>query len=424
MGFDHGDAAGLGSAGAGGVDGVEAVDVEADVAGGVADDAAGFGDRVAPAVVVEFVHGHDAHAALGAEGPESAGFGGGTAQADLDTALWVECAVFDGLAEGCAVVVGAAHVVGAGVAVGVDVNHADGTGSGSDGAEDGGADGVVAADGEGGDVGRSDGSVEGFDFLESGFQVVGAFDPAVAEVADASFFEGSGAGGVVVGAKEAGLVADFARAVASAGSVGHAAVEGDADDTDVDLGEVLGVGGAKEGGDAGVAGLGLGVVELGVVEGGFERHGQQLACFGGVGESFAKGGVGGLGVAGEEEELGQLRRSSGEAGEDAEQVGVAVDQRDQGGGGERGRGRVSDGAEGGEGEAVGGGEAGNSVGFHVGGGGGGLVQGGLGSGCGGESVDAGEGTGGGWRPGDEGWGGWVAGLAVEDFGGVDEGAGR
>ena len=153
-------------------------------------------------MVLDFVHGHDAHAAVGAEGPESAGAGGGAAEADLDGAVGVDRVVLGGAAEGCAVLEGAAHVVTAGIAVGVDVDEADGAGVFCEGVEDGPADGVVATDGEGGDAGGDELVVEGLDFLESGLEFVGALDPAIAEVADAVGLEGGGGGGVVVGAEQ------------------------------------------------------------------------------------------------------------------------------------------------------------------------------------------------------------------------------
>lgn len=177
--------------------------------------------------------------------------------------------MLDGLAEGCAVVDGAAHVVCACVTVGVDVDHADGARVTGERSEDWGADGMVAADGEGGDVGGCEGVVKGFDLTESGFEIVGAFNPAVAEVSDTGLIEGGGAGGVVIGAEEGGLVANFPGSVAGTGAVGDAAVEGNADNANVAFGEVLGVRGAEEGWDTGVAGLGLRVVELGVIKGGF-----------------------------------------------------------------------------------------------------------------------------------------------------------
>lgn len=120
------------------------------------------------------------------------------------------------------------------------------------------------------------------------------------------------------------MVTDGAGAVAGAGAVGDAAVEGDTDDADVGFGQILSVGCAEECGDPGVAGLGLGVLQLGVMEGGFKGHGGGLAGFGGGGD-YGFEGAGGLGgVQGEGEEGGQLSGVTCEAAQDAGEVWGAV----------------------------------------------------------------------------------------------------
>ena len=93
--------------------------------------------------------------------------------------------------------------------------------------------------------------------------------------------------------------------------------------------------------------------------------------------------------------------------------------------GESGGGRVSNGAEGGEGKSMPAGDTGDSVAFHVGGGGTGDEEDGGFLGGGGENdVTAGQGKPGGRRPGDEAGGGGVAIGPVDDVSWVDEGAGR
>ena len=75
------------------------------------------------------------HATVAAEAPHVR-IVGRAADADLDDALGIEQAFLDGAAEGGAVVEAGAEIVVAGVAMGVDMDHADGA-LGGDGAEDG-----------------------------------------------------------------------------------------------------------------------------------------------------------------------------------------------------------------------------------------------------------------------------------------------
>ena len=75
--------------------------------------------------------------------------------------------------------------------------------------------------------------VEGRDFRQRGFEFIRFLDPRIAEVAHAGLGEGHDAGDAVDAAQQAGLVAHGARAVAGAGAVGDAAIEGHADDADI-----------------------------------------------------------------------------------------------------------------------------------------------------------------------------------------------
>ena len=199
---------------------------------------------------------------------------GGAADADLDDAVGVEQALVDRAAERRAVVEARAEVVVAGVAMGVDVDHADGP-LRADRAQDRQADRMVAADRQRHDLGRDDGGVEGGDLGERAFQGVGLLDPAVAEVAHAGGVE-RGDAVRVQPAQQRGLVAHGARSVAGAGAVGHAAVVGHADDADIGVGEQLGEGRAEERGDARVARARLRVGHLLVAGGALDRVHQLL----------------------------------------------------------------------------------------------------------------------------------------------------
>ena len=253
---------------------VQAVDIVGEVGWAVAHDAAGFRDGVGPAAVLEFVHRQHAHAAVAAEIPHIPGVDG-AANADLDDAFRVQQTFLDRAAEGGTVMEAGAEIVVASVAMGVDMDHADRAGGG-DGAQDGQGDGMVAADGKRGDAGGDDRVVEGRDFRQRGFEFIRFLDPGIAEVAHAGLGEGHDAGGAVDAAEQAGLVAHRARAVAGAGAVGDTAIEGHADDADIHRGEVLGVAGAEEGGDAGVARMGLWVGQVRVAFRGFEHGGGPL----------------------------------------------------------------------------------------------------------------------------------------------------
>src|SRR6266481_2842541 len=95
------------------------------------------------------------------------------------------------------------------------------------------------------------------DFGERALQLEGPFDPSISQIGDADEVEGRHAGRLIDLADERRLVADVARAVARAWTVGDATVERHADETDVDLIEHVGVGEAEEGRDSAVARLQL-----------------------------------------------------------------------------------------------------------------------------------------------------------------------
>ena len=99
----------------------------------------------------------------------------------------------------------------------------------------------------------------------------------IAKVGDAILGEGIYMEDGIPRTNDGGLDADIARAETRAGAVGCPAVEGDADEGEVELGGIGNVREAHESGDAGETGVGEGVERLGMrqAEGaaGF-RHGE------------------------------------------------------------------------------------------------------------------------------------------------------
>ena len=136
--------------------------------------------------------------------------------------------------------------------MGVDVDHAD-RALGGDRAQDRQRDRVVAAGRQRHDPGGVHLAIEGGDLVERALEMERALHPGVAEIGDPAELIGCDAARLIDLAHQRGLVADLARPVPGAGAVGHAAVEGHADQPDVDGGEILAVGRAHEGGEPGVA---------------------------------------------------------------------------------------------------------------------------------------------------------------------------
>src|ERR1700738_3744586 len=149
-----------------------------------------------------------------------------------------------------------AEIVVAGVAVGIDMDHAERPISGNC-PEDRQRDRVITADRQRRYASRMNGSEEGDDFGERALQLEGPFDPGISQIGDADEVEGRHAGRLIDLADERRLVADVAWAVARAWAVGDATVERHADETDVDLIEPHAVGEAEEGRDSAIARLQL-----------------------------------------------------------------------------------------------------------------------------------------------------------------------
>ena len=159
--FQRGDATGFRRAGARRLRRVEAVDVVGQVGGATPRHAPRLLGRVAPALVVELLHRQHAHAGARGEAPHVR-IVRRAADADLDDAVGIDQPLVHGAAERRAVMEARAKVVVAGVAMGVDMDHADGP-LRRDRAQYRQADRVVAADRQRHDLGRDDGGVEGGD---------------------------------------------------------------------------------------------------------------------------------------------------------------------------------------------------------------------------------------------------------------------
>ena len=187
--------------------------------------------------------------------------------ADLDGALGIEQTLLDRARERRAVMVVGAEIVGAGIAMGVDVHHAN-RAQGGDRAQDRQRDRMVAAGGQRHDPGLVDLAIEGGDLGEPALEVERPLHPGVAEVGDPAELVGRDPARLVDLAHQRRLVADLARAVARAGAVGHAAVERHADQPDVDVRQILAIGRAHERRKPGVARPRHRIVELG-------RHGHR-----------------------------------------------------------------------------------------------------------------------------------------------------
>src|SRR5215813_8731844 len=149
-----------------------------------------------------------------------------------------------------------AEIVVSGVAVCIDMDHAERPISGNS-PQDWQRDRMITADRQRRYASRMNGSEEGGDFGERPLQLEGPFDPGVSQIGDADEVEGRHAGRLIDLADERRLVADVARAMARAWAVGDATVERHADEADVDLIEPHAVGEAEEGGNSAIARLQL-----------------------------------------------------------------------------------------------------------------------------------------------------------------------
>ena len=158
--------------------------------------------------------------------------------ADLDHPRRIQQALLHRPAERCAVVKARAQVVVARVAMGIDMHHADRP-AGGDGAQDGQGYRVIPADRQRHHAGLADGAKDRLDFGMSAFELEWLLDPGIAEVGDTHQIERCDAGRLVMLAHQRRLASHLARAVPRAGTVGHPAVEGHADDADVDPRQVL-----------------------------------------------------------------------------------------------------------------------------------------------------------------------------------------
>src|SRR6516165_12475868 len=149
-----------------------------------------------------------------------------------------------------------AEIVVSGVAMGIDMDHAERPISGNS-SQDWQRDRMITADRQRRYASPMNGSEEGGNFCERPLQLEGPFDPGISQIGDADEVEGRHAGRLIDLADERRLVADVARAVARAWAVGDATVERHADEADVDLIEPHAVGEAEEGGNSAIARLQL-----------------------------------------------------------------------------------------------------------------------------------------------------------------------
>src|SRR6266702_4294420 len=97
---------------------------------------------------------------------------------------------------------------------------------------------MIAADGQRRYTCCMDGREEASDFTERSLQLEWALDPRIPQIGDADKVEGGDAGRLVDLANQRRMVADVARPVTGACPVGGATVKRDADEANVDLGEL------------------------------------------------------------------------------------------------------------------------------------------------------------------------------------------
>ena len=174
----------------------------------------------------------DGHPRLVAESPQRLGR---ASDADLDGTFRVERTVLHRHLERPAVMVLVSEQLRSGIAVGIEVDEAEGLAMGAgEGAHDRQGDGVVAAGGEGNDAGRRNSVVVAFDVRDRLVQAVHALDEDIPEVGGFREIVGAHTGLMVHHAHQRRLIAQMPWAVAGAGTIGHTAVERDPHDSDVD----------------------------------------------------------------------------------------------------------------------------------------------------------------------------------------------
>lgn len=132
-----------------------------------------------------------------------------------------------------------------------------------DGAKDGEADGMIAADANATGAGFENRRDSPLDALEGVFD--GKWiDGKIAKVRDAMFRERIQLQDRIPGADDCGLYTNIAGAEARSGAVGCASVEGNADESDVEFLWLSDVRKAHEGRDASETGIAEGVERLGM----------------------------------------------------------------------------------------------------------------------------------------------------------------
>jgi len=167
----------------------------------------------------------------------------------LQDATVLQQAFFEGAAEWRAVRILAAEIFVPEIVVGVELDQVHGAAVFvRDSAENRQADGVVAAHAGGARSRGKDRSDALLDPAEGVFNRERVYGE-VAEVGDAIFFEGIQFEDGIPGSDDRGLDPDVARAKARTGSIGGAAVEGHANDGDVEFCGLRNVRETHEGGD-------------------------------------------------------------------------------------------------------------------------------------------------------------------------------
>src|SRR6266516_1491415 len=171
LGFKRREAAGLRRSRSRRIDRIKRVDIEREISGAAADDLSRLLGCPPPALVVELLNRNHAHATVVAELPH---FGDVEAAADpdLDRALRIDEPLLDRPAEWRAVMETRAEIVVTGIAVGIELNHAERSIFGN-GSQDRQRDRMIAAHRQRGYASRIDGSEEGSDFGERALQLEG-----------------------------------------------------------------------------------------------------------------------------------------------------------------------------------------------------------------------------------------------------------
>src|SRR5262249_47922997 len=139
-----------------------------------------------------------------------------------------------------------AKIVVSGVAVGVDMDHAERPICG-DCSQDRQRDRMITADRQRRNPSRMNRSEGGGDFCERPLQLEGPFDPSIAQIGDTDEIEWCYASCLIDFPDERRLIADLAWAVAGARSVGCATVKRHGHQADVDIIEPNAMGKTEEG---------------------------------------------------------------------------------------------------------------------------------------------------------------------------------